>query len=127
MEKMKLSVGQKVWVVPQSNAARSGPTPFEATVKTVGTKLFELEGNRFRCKFELESGREKSEYTSNYRVYINRREHDHECLSKTLSKLINEKLISTSFEKILKAAIALGIDTLSEIEKQYNVGVEDTK
>ncbi len=79
--KKKLIVGQKVWVIPQSNALRSESTkhPFEAIVKSVGSKLFELQhigSHSFRLKFDLETMKEKSEYTSDYFVYGSKQEWD---------------------------------------------------
>jgi hypothetical protein len=72
--KMKLEIGQKLFLKPVNNRARYGNNEIkEATVSKVGRKYFEV-SELSRTKFEIDSLREVSEYVPDWEVYFSKQQ-----------------------------------------------------
>lgn len=76
MDKLKLHVGQTVYVELCGNAARrktGSDLIVEATVSKIGNKYFYLE-ELPRSKFDILDGIEETEYSVNYKVHTDKQD-----------------------------------------------------
>jgi len=101
--KNKLQIGQVVYGKPQSNAARYSSEICEFTVASLGNKYFTLknkDGFSHRLKFSYETMQEVSEYSSNYLIYLDRKQLDDEIEKPLLLKSIMSKLEHLNVEQL---------------------------
>jgi hypothetical protein len=72
MEKHNLKIGQTVYLKPINNLARRNNEIFTDTVYKLGRKYATIKDNKFGCnaEFDLFTMREKSNYSSDYEVYL---------------------------------------------------------
>lgn len=101
MDTTKIKQGQTLWVKTIGNLARGGTSRhFSVIVTSVGKKYFTLD-KCIRCKFEIASLQEATEYSSNFKVYFSEQE------------ILDEKEAEILAEKIRNIIGAYGKSTLS--------------
>jgi hypothetical protein len=69
MEKRKLKAGDKVWVQKLRRINNDTEPIFIAHIEKVGRKFFTVD-KCFRYKFEINTGKEVSEFTDTYRIWF---------------------------------------------------------
>lgn len=110
-KKMNVVVGQQVWIKPSGNVARRFTTPIPGVVVNVGNKYFNVKFNGARggvAKFHVLNGREVTEYTADWVVYLTKQEIDDEQETALLRKQI-------AVEEFGIGSKPLPLETLREI------------
>lgn len=113
----KLEVGQVIWTLNVGNAARRcGQELTERVITKVGRKYFYIEVFRRKVKFEIETLEECSDYTSDYKVYINKQDYFNEIKKRELLTGIRGILTpqfgvsKVSLDTVISVAKILGLD-----------------
>ena len=99
----KIILGQRVWVIPMNNELRYDPNPFEAIVTKIGNKYFEIEAPKrhFSNKFNIDTLKEKTEYSSDYFVYESKQAWLDKEETLRLKKVLIEKISNMKLEQLV--------------------------
>lgn len=101
--KNKLKVGQIVYGEPRSNAARYSKELKEFTVVSLGNKYFILKnehGSIMRNKFSYETMQEVSEYSSDWQIFLDKKEIQDRIDRPIVLKSISDKLSNLSVDEL---------------------------
>ena len=87
----KLTVGQTIFYQGGLGRSRSDKELKETVITKVGRKYFELE-SLYRCKFDINTLDEVSEFSSSIKLYLSKEAYDDEVKSNKLIRDIRDKL-----------------------------------
>jgi YesN/AraC family two-component response regulator len=100
MEKVKLKVGQTLWVVIPEYRRTSVPSePVEYQISKIGSKYFELDG--YRAKFDIQTLRQATELNYPAQCYL------------TLQEILDGREQASLTDKVRKAISQYGKSNLS--------------
>ncbi len=100
--KSKLKIGQIVYGDPRSNELRNSKEIKEFTVESLGNKYFKLkdESGTHRLKFSYETMQEVSEYATDWKIYLSKKEIQDRIEKPNIIKTITNKLELLSVDEL---------------------------